>query len=165
MNLRLKRAKPYGLVRLQALPIIYDISGRFEMSTSREHLIKDGSNAVNVSSLIDVLAGFGLLRRHVLKRTDNVAGQRQGMRTLTAFGLAKQIGHERFAIFTEQDISGLEIPVKDSRVHERTGTHRIPSGSGSAFARSEGPRLFGPGRGYAPSGTCLERIVRSAPTG
>ena len=75
MNLRVESSRPRGLVRLQGLAIIDNVSGSLEMSASREHLIKDGANAVDISALIDILAGFGLLGRHVFECANNMAGQ------------------------------------------------------------------------------------------
>ena len=75
MNLWVKSSRARGLVRLQGLAINNNVSGSLEMSAPREHLIKDSSNAVDISALIDILAGFGLLGRHVLECANNMAGQ------------------------------------------------------------------------------------------
>src|SRR5262245_59068054 len=73
VNLSVESAKPRRLVRLQGLSIIDNIPASLEVSASREHLIKDGSDAIDVSALVDILARFSLLRRHVLERADNMA--------------------------------------------------------------------------------------------
>ncbi len=87
-----------------------------------EHLVRHGPQRVDVGAGIDRAVTRGLLRAHVLRRTERETGLRHALAAGLAHGEGDaEVRHERLAV-GEQDVLRLEIAVDDAtamRVVER----------------------------------------------
>ena len=79
------------------------------------HLIKDCSERIDIRARIDCLARLRLLGSHVFHGAEDIAAHgNRGFFIFAALFCQAEVGNQRFAIATQENVSRLEIAVEHS---------------------------------------------------
>ncbi len=99
-----------------------------EGQAPRTHAVEHDAEAVQVAAGVDVAEALGLLRGHVGRRAQNVAGLRQMHVLLRQAGQAEVDDLDPAAAGFEPDVGGLDVAVDQSaRVRRRQARRDLPA--------------------------------------